>query len=72
MIPFDIINQYNFLKDKPALEYMRHPMWIALFKFYNDHHEKKLQMGCGPCYPKVLGFIKKAILIESETQPSLN
>lgn len=45
----------------PALQYMKHEMWKPLFQFYNDHHEKKLQMGCGPCYIKVLSFIKKEI-----------
>jgi len=29
-------------------------IWIKAFKLYNHHHEKKFNMGCAPCYFKVL------------------
>ncbi len=33
------------------------PLWIKEFHYYNSNHDKKLGMGCMPCYAKVLRFI---------------
>jgi hypothetical protein len=31
--------------------------WIEGFKMYNQEYHDHLQVGCRPCYPKVLAYL---------------
>lgn len=52
MIDIQIIQQ-AFDKVQPKGMPSDNPNWEVLFNFYNEHHERKLSLGCFPCYVKV-------------------
>jgi len=48
----DIKNLIQFMPRDKAF-------WSKFFDYYNQNHEKRIGMGCRPCFPKVYYFIKK-------------
>lgn len=44
-------------------------LWQRGFTFYNRNNDKKLGLGCTPCYYKVLLFIYKTELAKAKAVP---
>jgi hypothetical protein len=69
MIDQKILNAFYNVQNKPILTSRTDNKedWVLLFRYYNQNLEpgqQQVGMNCGPCYPKVLGFVKNKIEAE--------
>lgn len=66
-IPVDVKNAIDLVNPARGIiesRFDRNKEWKTLFEFYNKHNEKKLGMGCQPCFAKVVQWIKAKMLLE--------
>jgi hypothetical protein len=57
----DVIKAFNQItRDGIKPNYSR-MHWQVLFNYYNASHEKKLSMGCTPCFFKVYNYLKQEL-----------
>ena len=52
------ISEMLIMLSNPTLSPAKHEGWRNAFNEYNeDHPERKFNMGCRPCYYKVLAYL---------------